>query len=252
MSIDFPCSNCRQTVRVPDGTEGKKTKCPKCQQVQVIPDKNSFGSPTPPPASPTPTPPPPSPSTPQPPQKESVWDDLTPESQPAAAAASSNPFGDAPDPFGAPSSNPYSSPAHSSGAYPSRPASREEARSKLIGPAIGVLVTTFLGFLTQVIFMIAMLSDLSSQSNLNDAEDVIAIIIVMLFMFGLPILLSLFCIATMIRAFYVRNYGLVMSGFIIALTPFSGGCSCFITIWFAIWGLVIMSDDGVKAAFRLP
>lgn len=240
MSIDFPCSNCRQTVRVPDGTEGKKTKCPKCQQVQFIPDKNAFRSA-----------PAPSPTPQQPPKQESIWDGLGSDVSPAAPPPASNPFGDAADSFGAPTNNPYSSPAHSS-SYGRQPVSRDEARSKLIGPAGGVLVTTLLGLLSQVIFMVAIYTDIAAEADFGKAEDIVALIIVMLFVFGLPILISLFCIGTMIRAFYVRNYGLVMAGFILALTPFSGGCSCILTIWFAIWGIVVLNDDSVKASFRLP
>ncbi len=249
MSIDFPCSSCRQTVRVPDGTEGKKTKCPKCQEVQVIPDKNSFGSSSAP--APKPTPPPAE----QPKKEESIWDGLGAESQPSPPP-SSNPFGDQPDqpdPFGPPADNPYLSPTQSSSSsYSSRPVSRAEARNKLMGPAIGVLATTVLGLISQVFFMVAILADISNDADLNDGEDLFALIIVMLFMFGLPILLSVFCIGTMARAFYVKSYGLVMAGFIVAMTPFSGGCTCLITIWFAIWGLVVMNDDSVKAAFRQP
>lgn len=245
MSIDFPCSSCRQTVRVPDGTEGKKTKCPKCQEVQVIPDKNSFGSSAAP--APKPTPPPE-----QPKKEESIWDGLGAESEPSSPS-SSNPFGDQPDPFGPPADNPYLSPTQSSSSsYSSRPVSRAEARSKLMGPAIGVLVTTVLGLISQIFFMVAILTDISNDADLNDGEDLFALIIVMLFMFGLPILLSIFTIGTMARAFYVKSYGLVMAGFIVALTPFSGGCTCLITFLFSIWGLVIMNDDSVKAAFRQP
>lgn len=37
MPINFTCDACRKEIRVPDGTEGKKTKCPFCQAVQSIP-----------------------------------------------------------------------------------------------------------------------------------------------------------------------------------------------------------------------
>lgn len=240
MSIDFPCSNCHQTVRVPDGTEGKKTKCPKCQQVQVIPEKNSFGSA----AAPTP---PPAPK--QPEKSESLWDDLTPESAPAPAA-SSNPFGDGPDPFGAPASNPYSSPSQSS--YSPQPVSRDQARSKLMGPAIGVLLCNGLGLLLLGIWAIATIIELQKGNELNDTPEMVGAGIALFIMFGLPFLLSCLTIFAMIRAFSVRNYALVMTGFILSLTPFGGGCACLIGMLFGIWGIIVMNDDSVKAAFRQP
>lgn len=241
MSIDFPCSHCQKTVRVPDGTEGKKTKCPSCQQVQVIPDKSSFGS-SPPPA---PTPPPK-----QPDQKESIWDDLKAE-PPAAAPAASNPFGDNPDPFGPPADNPYSSPAQS-GTYAHRSVSRSEARSKLMGPAIGVMLSNGLGLLLLIVWAGATIVEIQNQGELKDTAEIVGASIALFLMFGLPFLLGLLCIGAMIRALYVRNYVFVMTGFILALTPFGGGCGCFLGLFFGIWGIVIMNDDGVKAAFRQP
>jgi len=244
MSIDFPCSNCQKTVRVPDGTEGKKTKCPKCQQVQVIPDKSSLG--TPPPPRPRQEPPRQEP----PPEGGSLWDDLSTESPSPAASTSPNPFGDAPDPFGPPQENPYSSPAQSG--YGPRTASRAEARSKLMGPAIGVLLCNGLGLMLLVVWAIATIIEIQDGGQLNDTPEFVGAAIALFLMFGLPLLLSILCIVAMIRAFAVRNYALVMTGFILSLTPFGGGCGCLIGLFFGIWGIVMMNDDSVKAAFRQP
>ena len=37
MPIEFSCSSCGSKLRVPDGSAGKKAKCPTCQTVNVIP-----------------------------------------------------------------------------------------------------------------------------------------------------------------------------------------------------------------------
>lgn len=37
MPIEFACTNCTRQVRVPDGSEGKKCKCPECQTILTIP-----------------------------------------------------------------------------------------------------------------------------------------------------------------------------------------------------------------------
>ncbi|WDI44110.1 hypothetical protein [Bremerella sp. P1] len=246
MPIDFPCSSCHQTVRVPDGTEGKKTKCPKCQHIQVIPNKSAAGS------SPTPTPPP---APQQPAKKESVWDDLTSESTPAEPPASSNPFGDAPDPFGPPSDNPYVSPpssASSSSSYAPRPASREDARSKLMGPAIGILVTNGLGLLLMLLGILITIVEVVDGGGFNGNQNDVEVLIVAVFQFGIPLLFTILSITAMIRALAVRNYALVMTGFILSITPCSGGFCCLIGMVFGIWGIVVMNDDSVKAAFRLP
>lgn len=37
MPIEFACSSCSKQVRVPDGSEGKKCKCPECQTILSVP-----------------------------------------------------------------------------------------------------------------------------------------------------------------------------------------------------------------------
>ena len=38
MPIEFPCTNCAKQVRVPDGSEGKRCKCPECQTILSVPE----------------------------------------------------------------------------------------------------------------------------------------------------------------------------------------------------------------------
>jgi len=38
MPIEFACTNCTRQVRVPDGSEGKKCKCPECQTILSVPE----------------------------------------------------------------------------------------------------------------------------------------------------------------------------------------------------------------------
>jgi len=38
MTIRFHCNECQSRVKVPDGTEGKKVKCPRCGNVQRVPE----------------------------------------------------------------------------------------------------------------------------------------------------------------------------------------------------------------------
>lgn len=41
MPIEFPCTACNKLLRVPDGSVGKKAKCPSCQTVLEIPISSS-------------------------------------------------------------------------------------------------------------------------------------------------------------------------------------------------------------------
>ena len=40
MPIEFLCEHCGTKLRTPDGTSGKKTKCPKCEALLVIPESS--------------------------------------------------------------------------------------------------------------------------------------------------------------------------------------------------------------------
>src|SRR5262245_13496706 len=42
MPIEFSCPNCRQMVRTPDQTAGRKGKCPQCKAVVQIPSHSTF------------------------------------------------------------------------------------------------------------------------------------------------------------------------------------------------------------------
>lgn len=41
MPIEFPCTYCRENIRVPDWGEGKRTQCPVCRRVLHIPARHS-------------------------------------------------------------------------------------------------------------------------------------------------------------------------------------------------------------------
>jgi len=45
MTIRFHCNECQSRVKVPDGTEGKKVKCPRCGNVQRVPEDDGLPSP---------------------------------------------------------------------------------------------------------------------------------------------------------------------------------------------------------------
>lgn len=45
MPIEFPCDQCQQILRTPDGTAGKRARCPACGQVQTVPAKSTFEQP---------------------------------------------------------------------------------------------------------------------------------------------------------------------------------------------------------------
>ncbi|RCS52986.1 hypothetical protein DTL42_09235 [Bremerella cremea] len=214
MPISFRCSRCQTPIRVPDGTEGKKTQCPSCQEIQSIPT--------------------------------AIVAPLADEPSPSPVSA--NPYADQPDPFGAPANNPYSSP----NLYPSH-LSREAARNKLMPPAICVIVAIGLGVMLHALNLILASLDLQGwleANKIDNEEEQVWFLIGLYGINPLIILFSLVIIAAMTRAIAVRNYGFVLAGFIMGMIPCTAGCGCIPAIAFCIWGIVVLSSPSVSAAFR--
>jgi phage FluMu protein Com len=44
MPIDVSCTGCHRPLRVPDTVAGKKIKCPKCEQILLVPSNHSMAS----------------------------------------------------------------------------------------------------------------------------------------------------------------------------------------------------------------
>src|SRR5690554_4173576 len=130
MPINFACSNCQRTIRVPDGTEGKKTKCPRCEHVQPIPETSEVALPA------------------DDPPADVPWEgDAASQATPAKDLGPSNPFGDA-----SAGANPYASPPTTDpyGPPSGKPVSRESARQALMGPAIALIVICIVGMVAHI------------------------------------------------------------------------------------------------------
>lgn len=253
MSIDFPCSQCHRTIRVPDGSEGKKTKCPKCDEVQRIPgtETDAMGGE--------------SSGSGFPAGGEAEWDN------PAAGSAGSagtvgpgglhppdphaqpgNPFGDSPD-----TSNPFASPA-AAAANVARASqvSRDAAKATLMGPAIATIVVSVLSWLLfGASFLVQLFVGMTDMLEQPGMEDPAARAVLYGIFLGMPVVMTIctvITVAAMTRAMAVRNYGFVMAGFILPMIPVSTCYCCVLALPFSIWGIVVLCDDSVKAAFRLP
>lgn len=51
MPVEFQCDHCGTRLRTPDGSAGKKTKCPQCENVLAIPEASDSSQTFPPPVS---------------------------------------------------------------------------------------------------------------------------------------------------------------------------------------------------------
>lgn len=232
MPIDFDCAVCKHRIRVPDGAEGKRTKCPKCHAIQPVPSgqEDEFRL------------------------KDSEFEDKS-QAKPSSSSLDDvfgtlpsksppkperNPYGDndqeeAPNPYAAPAT--YSSQVGAN-------AARAEALEKIQTPALICVILTGLGIATNLVFLIIMtIWTLSAPDAANAAVTV-----------GIQTVIIAFATAMQGLALYgafqardLKNFGLAWAGFIIALLP----CSflCILTIPISVWGMMVLSDGSVQRQF---
>lgn len=260
MPIQTSCPSCERPLRVPDDLIGKAVKCPGCATVWTVESE--------------------APRTPEPPR-----DEPPPEEKPTDAFRESLPAGDS---AGANAKEPRETSLDS---VPSPPAAvppppledqeddddddpeyyerlddrrrerlrrnyREDAKSKVMGPAIGLIVTAAITLLSALfyvgygIFQIALFSSMPARPGMAPPPTGM-----MAMTGGIYGLMALFyavmgCVmlAGALQMMKLRRYGFAMASCILAIIPCQG--CCYITgIPFGIWGLVVLLDPKVKAAF---
>lgn len=250
MPIEFSCPSCQAKIRTPDNTAGKSARCPKCSTVITIPSPSGAGSPPP--------------GFSQPPAQ---WPPANPLGAPLGApagnplgapppGASPNPFGDRQaGSFGPAPVNPYAAPnpIGAYGQYKPPAISREAVRPKLLGPAIGLTLFSVLGlgFMSMVALGMAIDPDaILDEAPQDPAEQAGFYGFFFVYFIG-GLLTRLIQIAGAIALFRVRWYGVAMAGLICALLPCDVYC-CIFCLPFGIWGLIVLNNPQVKAAFQLP
>ncbi len=147
-------------------------------------------------------------------------------------------------------SNPFSSPT-----LPEPPApSRELAQSRLMKPAIGVIVIVVLGLIAdgipQVMDIVRQVTKMTA-SGYEGAAGQIGSFAGAFTVTAVYVLLNVLTLQSMNVALKVREYSFVLTGFILAMLPFTTGYFCVLALPFAIWGIVVLCDSSVQAAFRL-
>ena len=259
--IEFHCQSCQRYLKTPPQTAGKQGKCPHCGVVMNIPLESTARQQAQPSSSGlTPL----GDSGGLTPMGDSSG--LTPMGP--AAGGANDPLDDLPaltpmggqtgNPLGggssgstlssAPmSSNPYASPTPTA-----KPIGRSRAKSKVMGPAIGMIVYGCLALIGGIIGIVNQLINgpgLPAAQNQAEAAGQQIGYVVGFFLGGICVLAIFgFIIAGAIRMLNLKNYGLAMTACILSLLPCS--LCCIIGLPFGIWGLVVLNDEHVKRAFR--
>lgn len=222
MPIQFRCSRCLDEISVPDGTAGKKTRCPHCQQVQEIPAPQTSVAPA------------------------------------APQSTSDSPYEAAPCPeeffresFSADPSNPFASPSASAQAPNQFSGNMSESvraglRQKLLIPAIIQTVMVGLGFLTCVGYGVMGVILLFEPAERDGG----------LLMLGIYLTWSVLHILGLVGltgAIRFSSIGWAWAGFIIPIFSFPLlNCCCPLSIFplgVSVWGMVCLSDPKIRSLF---
>ncbi|MFI4874499.1 MAG: hypothetical protein ACIALR_04150 [Blastopirellula sp. JB062] len=212
MPIDFTCQVCKQQIRVADGNEGKRTKCPHCSAIQPIPGGAA------------------------PEERPFADSEQFGEDRPAP-----NPFAEQPPRQEAGESNPYASPY--SAAAGSAPMAFEEAKSKLSVPVIVCMVSAVLSVMLLGVSLLGTVVNL--VNGVQQPEEAAIGMMTCSFYF----VANAVCLFTLYSTLNLRSKAQAWIGFILALTPCTN-CCFLIGLPFAIWGMVVLSDAEVQRQFK--
>lgn len=229
MPISFHCETCRRSICVPDGSEGKKTRCPNCYSIVRIPFSGSPKLLT------TPDVPEVAPLEEEDPlgitgKTESRWD-APPPNQP-----SPNPFAERPEP------SPVESPQ---APLPGQPRDTTQKQKILKALAIALML---LGVPSLVfgLLMIGVRVVVIFEYPTDDPRTLAALAgLITVFIVQVLTLIALN------EARIMRNYITARTGMILAIIPFSYPAALLIVpLALAIWGVAILYDPDVRAAFE--
>lgn len=236
MSFHFECTRCREEIKVPEGTGGKKTRCPHCQAVIQIPVPQAAEPPRNPSRQPLSEQP-----------RERVSKSSSPSSPMRSAVGDNTPR----DPHGESfreleTENPYAAPSfqpNESGTPDSFAEQRlAEARQKLLIPSVIALIV-----ITGSVLTVGLLV-LGGVILVVDGEvDGVQTLLIML---GL-LALQMPALTGVLSATFRWSYTLAWAGFICSLIPCTNACAGTVfPIAVGIWGMVALSDPAVRKQFR--
>ena len=226
MPIEFHCSGCQTLLRVPDGSAGRQAKCPQCDRLLDIPGDRLLDIPA-----------------------DRLLDIPADSIAEPTARPTTNPFAD-PPPQTRDSQSPFQPP--SSPAWQQAPADPavmwKIARSRVAGPAIGMMVYASLVLVVMTAYAIFLavvgLDELQmAQPPADAAERIggIAVFVIIIVMYFAIYGTLLFGAVKMKR---LESYPLAIIASILSMLP-----CCLLGMPLGIWSLVVLSDHNVKMMF---
>jgi predicted Zn finger-like uncharacterized protein len=264
------CPSCSRQLRVPDELLGRRVKCPSCGE--------TFTAATDEPAPPAPAPPPPVPPPPAPPINErgEIVRDESPE--PPRESIRPEPAGprdrydreEEDEPYGRPrrrreDDEPYGRPRRGRDDdnydrprrsryrddfdedHPFRDR-RSEARGKVAGPAIALMITGGLAIALVLLSAGLIAFGLTAGGPQPPQEELVPQLIGNAIGLGLGLLWGLLLIVGGMKMRKLESYALSMTASIVAMLPCTS--CCLLGLPFGIWALVVLGQSDVKESFR--
>lgn len=251
-AIEFRCTGCSKLLRTGGETAGKQAKCPDCGAIVPVPvpgpgvpdETLPYAGPAGPPSEEAGSPfaaaggagaetEPPGPSA-EPPSEETGSPFA--DAEPAAVGDPENPYL-APTQYGQPPAQQWAG-------------SDPMAATRVAGPATALIVFGSLGIAAQLFALVANLMQVGfGMAGPGQGEMPV------MFSGGVAVVSAIIgavlYVVVIVGGLKMKNlesYGFAMAASIIAMLPCS--CCCLLGLPFGIWSLVVLSDAGVKAAFR--
>jgi hypothetical protein len=177
---------------------------------------------------------------------------------PSFSPPPASPFSDPSKPVPLPASasvNPYTAPQNIFAEGPfqplSGPQSVERARSRLLLPAIGMIIVSLLGlgFMGLVGMVVAIDPNRVFKDVGADPAERAGAYAFFIAYFSIGLLSRVVQLLGAIAMLRVRGYALAMAGAISALVPCEIYC-CLPSLPLGIWGLIVLMNGNVKRAFQ--
>ena len=127
----------------------------------------------------------------------------------------------------------------------------EHIESKVLGPAIGLMVTAGVGIAFQLLSLVMHLFSSGLQVSAGGEAAILGLLSggMSMVLSAIAILVGGAIIFGAMKMKRLESYGLAMACSVLAALPCTSPC-CLLGLPIGIWSVVVLLDDEVKGAFR--
>ena len=232
MAITFNCTQCGKSYTIDDSLAGKQAKC-SCGIEMTVPAPSVAPAAPAAPVSPFAAP-------------ASPFVAPAPGQLPPAAPMLGQPMPAAPMP-----GSPYSPPGAAFAPHGRVSGGREEALRRVKMPALLMMITTGIMLCLYPLALIGNLMNIGAGTQaggqqgdymvLNGTFGIISLVV--------GLIMSLVVLIGLRKMMTLESYGFSMAAMILSMIPCLSPC-CIFGLPLGIWGIIVLNDENVKAAFR--